>query len=107
MDRSRTAEDLYKEDPRYEVRSAGTAPYATTPVTRELLRWADRIFVMSEREDGHRTSLKLRFPDVVRPIVDLDIKDRWYRGDAELKRRLLKALEAYLGPPEKAGPAGG
>ena len=102
VDRSRTAEDLYREDPRYEVRSAGTAPFATTPVTRDLFRWADRVFVMCEREDRHQTHLKLRFPETDRTIVDLDVEDRWKRGDPELVRRLLKSLRRHLGAPQKA-----
>jgi protein-tyrosine phosphatase len=99
VDRSRTAEDLYRDDPRYEVRSAGTAPFAATPITRELLRWADRVFVMSEREDRHRTLLKLRFPDVNASAVDLDVEDRWKRGDPALVKRLLKKLRPHLGAP--------
>ena len=101
MDRSRTAEDLYRDDPRYEVLSAGLAPFATTPMSRELMQWADRVFVMCEREEQHRTLLKLRFPDVDRPVIDLDIEDRWYRGDPELARRMLKRLVPHLGPPLK------
>lgn len=82
--------------------SAGTAPFAMTPVTRELLLWADRVFVMCEREDRHRTLLKMRFPDVQRDVVDLDIEDRWGRGDPELVRRILKKIEPYLGAPRQA-----
>jgi protein-tyrosine phosphatase len=100
VDRSRTAEDLYRDDPRYEVRSAGTAPFATTPISRDLLQWADRIFVMCEREDRHQTHLKLRFPEMDRPIVDLDVEDRWTRGHPELVRRVLKSLKRHLGPPQ-------
>ena len=99
VDRSRTAEDLYRADPRYEVLSAGTGAFARTPVTREMLLWADRVFVMSEREDRHRTLLRLRFPEVERPVVDLDVEDRWRRGDPELVSRLLKKLVPHLGPP--------
>ena len=91
VDRSRTAEDLYAADPRYEVRSAGTAPFATRPLTRDLLQWADRIFVMCEREDRHSTQIKLRFPGVDRPVIDLDIEDRWVRGHPELVRRILRS----------------
>jgi predicted protein tyrosine phosphatase len=105
VDRSRTAEDLYRDDPRYEVRSAGTAPYATTPLDRELLQWADRVFVMCEQEDQHRTQIRLRFPDVDRPIVDLDVEDRWFRGDPELVRRLLRKLEPHLGRPQRGSDA--
>jgi predicted protein tyrosine phosphatase len=84
------------------VLSAGTAGFATTPVTRELLLWADRIFVMCERDDHHATLLKMRFPDVHREIVDLDVEDRWFRGDPELVRRILKRLVPHLGPPQRA-----
>jgi predicted protein tyrosine phosphatase len=101
VDRSRTAEDLYRDDPRYEVLSAGLAPFATTPMSRELMQWADRVFVMCEREEQHRTLLKMRFPDVDRSVIDLDIEDRWYRGDPELVRRMLKRLVPHLGQPRK------
>jgi predicted protein tyrosine phosphatase len=103
VDRSRTAEDLYRDDPRYEVLSAGLAPFASTPVTRDLLQWADRVFVMCEKEEQHRTLLRMRFPDVRRPVVVLDIEDRWYRGDPELVRRMLKSLGRHLGAPRKPG----
>ncbi len=101
VDRSRTAEDLYRDDPRFEVRSAGTAPFAKNPLTRELLHWADRVFVMCEKEDRHHTLIKLRFPDTNRPVVDLDVEDRWPRGDPELVRRVLKRLRPHLGAPRK------
>jgi predicted protein tyrosine phosphatase len=104
VDRSRTAEDLYRGDPRYEVLSAGVASFASTPVTRDLLLWADRVFVMCEREDRHQTLIKLRFPEIDRPVVDLDVEDRWRRGDPELVRRLLRRLAPHLGRPQRAEP---
>jgi protein-tyrosine phosphatase len=103
VDRSRTAEDLYRDDPRFEVKSAGTAPFAKNPLTRELLVWADRVFVMCEKEDRHQTLIKLRFPDTDRPVVDLDVEDRWARGHPELVRRVLRSLRPHLGPPRKKG----
>jgi predicted protein tyrosine phosphatase len=102
-DRSRTAEDLYREDPRYEVRSAGTAPFATTPIDPDLLRWADRVFVMCERLDQHHTQIRLRFPSVIRPVVDLDVEDRWPRDHPQLVELLLKKLIPHLGEPRKPG----
>jgi protein-tyrosine phosphatase len=100
VDRSRTAEDLYRHDERYEVRSAGVAPFATVVLTRDLLLWADRVFVMNEREDQHRTLIRIRFPDVDRPLVDLDVQDRWHRGDPELVRLLTRRLRPHLGAPQ-------
>jgi predicted protein tyrosine phosphatase len=99
IDRSRTAEDLYRADERYEVRSAGVAPFATVRLTRDLLLWADRVFVMNEREDQHRTLIRIRFPDVDRPLADLDIEDRWPRGDPALVALILRRLRPHLGPP--------
>jgi predicted protein tyrosine phosphatase len=102
-DRSPTAESLYCADPRYEVRSAGVAPFATTPITPELLVWADRVFVMNEREERHYTQIRHRFPSINRPTVDLDIEDLWPRGHPELVRRLLKKLTPHLGSPQTIG----
>jgi protein-tyrosine phosphatase len=102
VDRSRTAEDLYQDDDRYVVRSAGVAPFATVPLTRDLLLWADRVFVMNEREDRHRTLIRVRFPDVDRPIVDLDVRDLWRRGDPDLVTLLVRRLRPHLGAPRQA-----
>ena len=105
-DRSRTAEDLYQRDPRYRVLSAGVAPFATVPVTRELLLWANRIFVMNEREDRHHTAIKMRFPGIDRDIIDLNVADRWPRGDPELVALIKKRLEPHLGAPPEDADAG-
>ncbi len=102
IDRSRTAEDLYLHDSRYEVRSAGVAPFATVPLTRELLLWADRVFVLNEGEDQHRTIIRIRFPDGDRPIIDLDVEDRWRRGHPELVSLLRRRLRPHLGAPMSA-----
>jgi predicted protein tyrosine phosphatase len=99
IDRSRTAEDLYSRDARYEVRSAGVASFATVPLTRQLLLWADRVFVLNESEDQHRTIIRIRFPDVDRPIVDLDVEDRWRRGHPELVALLRRRLRPHIGAP--------
>lgn len=101
VDRSRTAEDLYRGDPRFEVLSAGVAPFATVRVTRDLLLWADRVFVMSESEDRHLTFLRVHFPEVDRPTVDLDVPDRWGRGHPKLKDLLLRRLRPHLGAPQE------
>lgn len=102
LDRSPTAHDLYADDPRYDVRSAGVAPFAAIPLTRELLLWADRVFVMNEREDQHRTLIRIRFPDVDRPVTDLAVRDLWHRGHPELVALLLRRLRPHLGPPRSA-----
>ena len=49
---------------------------------------------------GHHTQIKLRFPGTDRPVVDLDVEDRWVRGDPELIRRVLRSLRPHLGAPQ-------
>jgi predicted protein tyrosine phosphatase len=101
IDRSPTAESLYAGDPRYEVASAGTAPFASVPLSRPMLEWADRVFVMNEKTDRHVSEIRRRFPEVTRPIVDLDVEDLWYRGDPELVELLRERLEPHLGSPHR------
>jgi hypothetical protein len=48
--------------------------------------------------------IKLRFPEIDRPVVDLDVEDRWRRGDPELVRRLLRRLAPHLGRPQRDQP---
>ena len=55
---------------------------------------------MNEREDRHRTAIKMRFPGLDRDIIDLDVADRWPRGDPELVALLEKKLEPHLGVPQ-------
>jgi hypothetical protein len=52
-------------------------------------------------EDMYRTLIRIRFPDVDRPIVDLDVEDRWHRGDPELIARLARRLRPHLGAPAR------
>ncbi len=95
--RSRTGEDLYRGNPRYEVRSAGTDVYYAEPnecpLTDELLEWADIVFVM---EPYHREAIEERFLGRPGRVVVLDIEDRYSRGEPELVRLLQKRLSPYL-----------
>ncbi len=56
--RSPTAEQLFSTWPGVEVASAGLSDDADTPVSGELLEWADLIFVM---ERAQKTRLTRRF----------------------------------------------
>ena len=102
VDRSKTAEDLYENDPRFEVKSCGVAPFAQVVVTRELLDWADFVFVMNESEDHHVTAIRRRFPGLSKDVIDLDIEDRWKRGHPELARLIVSRLEPHIGKPQPA-----
>lgn len=72
--RSPTAEQVFTDWPGVEVASAGLDHDADQAVTPELLRWADRVFVM---ERSHRRKLSARFRAHLghARVVCLDIPD--------------------------------
>jgi predicted protein tyrosine phosphatase len=69
-----TAEQLFADWPGIETASAGLAPDADTPLTPELLAWADVVLVM---ERAHRARLSAKFGAHLRGkrIACLDIPD--------------------------------
>lgn len=93
--RSCTAETIWAADPRFRVRSAGTSPTATKQVTPELLRWADKIFVM---EKIHERFIIETFPstDVRDKIIVLGIPDFYYYMEPELISLLHEKVDPYL-----------
>ena len=91
--RSPTAEQVFSNRVGFEVASAGTDAAADTPVSPELIEWADVIFVM---ERAHRNRLMKRFKQHLKTkrIVCLDIPDEFEYMDPVL----MKLLEAKVGP---------
>lgn len=90
--RSLTAEKIYAEDERFEVKSAGTAEEANTAISKELLNWADAIVVM---EKAHRNHIRKMFPDVYKSkkIVCLYIADVYDYMQPELIAVLKESVE--------------
>ena len=73
--RSVTAEQLYRNDTRVEVRSAGVRSGASRRVSEKDLRWADVVFVM---ERDHKRRIATQFEGLELPRVDvLDIPDEF------------------------------
>ncbi len=98
--RSVTAERLYRNDPRLEVRSGGVRSGANRRVSEEDLQWADVVFVM-ERE--HKLWLTTRFEGLALPRIDvLEIPDEYECMDpklVEILRLLLDPeIDALIGP---------
>jgi predicted protein tyrosine phosphatase len=85
--RSPTAEQVFGAVPGIETCSAGLSPEADSPLTPELLAWADIIFVM---EKTQRALLSRAFSRHLRGkrVVCLDIKDDYEYMDPELIRLL-------------------
>ena len=91
--RSRTAEEMYRSDPRFEVASAGTASFATREVDGSLVKWADLVVVM---EEHHRERILRRFPKAAEKIICLHIPDIYYFMDPVLKKKIMKKFEKII-----------
>lgn len=93
--RSPTAQALYARDPHLEVRSAGIYGDAAVPLTRELLEWADLVFVM---ERNHRNKIRSRFEDLYqrKRIVCLYIPDEYDYMDPTLVRLISERVAPHL-----------
>jgi predicted protein tyrosine phosphatase len=92
--RSPTAEQVFSTRADIEVASAGTNKDAETPLTAEMVAWADVIFVM-ERE--HRNKLQRRFKRELRArLICLDIPDDYEFMDPVLIRLLENKVGRFL-----------
>ncbi|MBN8422319.1 MAG: protein tyrosine phosphatase [Verrucomicrobia bacterium] len=93
--RSPTAEKVYQNDPRVDVRSAGTSASARCRVSEKLLLWADLVIVM---EHAHRQRLRELFPEIVRElrIEVLDIPDDYEFMNPELVALIQERVEPLL-----------
>ena len=60
--RSLTAETIFKDNPAWDVRSAGTEEGARIKVTAGQLGWADVILVMEKR---HKERLRQTYPEAL------------------------------------------
>jgi predicted protein tyrosine phosphatase len=92
--RSPTAEQIFSTRADLEVASAGTNKDAETPLSGELVAWADIIFVM---EKEHRNKLQRRFKKQLRArLVCLDIPDDYEFMDPVLVRLLESKVGRFL-----------
>jgi len=97
--RSLTAQQLYRERPDLEVRSAGIAENAGMRLSRELVAWADQVFVFSKEQ---RKIIEARYPEAVegKPLVCLNLADRYQYKSPALIMALNQKLCPYLGAPD-------
>lgn len=96
--RSLTAEHLYRVRPDLEVRSAGTATFAKTQLTEELLKWADCVFVFDESQLEAIASRFAAAP-IHKEIICLGLPDTFEYKSPRLVVKLTAKLEPYLGRP--------
>lgn len=93
--RSPTAEQVFADWPGVETSSAGTNNDAENPLSRELVEWADIIFVM---ERAHRAKLQSRYRAALNGtrIVCLDIPDDYQFMDPRLVELLKAKVPRHL-----------
>ena len=94
--RSPTAEQVWRRDPRVNVRSAGTDASSRHVVSETDLAWADVVLVM---EDKHKSRLLAEHRALLRrkPMIVLDIPDDYRYMDPELVALLGAPVAALLG----------
>ena len=100
--RSYTAEVMFADSDRYQIRSRGVARDARVSLTEDDLDWADVVFVM---EKNHRNRIIKKFRDKARNkrIVCLYIDDIYGPMEASLIAELRFKLAPYLEIPEEMG----
>jgi predicted protein tyrosine phosphatase len=93
--RSPTAEALFRDDPRYEARSAGTENNARIKLTAGHVGWADMIFCM---EKQHAARVEERFAAELtdKPLIVLRIPDDFEFMDPALIDLLRSELSSHL-----------
>ena len=81
--RSPTAEEVFSEYDSVEAIGAGTNSDAETPVSGDLIEWADIVLVM---EKSHRNKISKKFKGLLKEkkLVVLDIPDNYERMQPEL-----------------------
>jgi predicted protein tyrosine phosphatase len=93
--RSPTAETVFSAYPGIEAMSAGTNNDATTPLSGDLIEWADVVFVM---EKAHRNKLMSKFKAAFKTkrLVVLDIPDGYEYMDPDLVHILKAKVPRYI-----------
>jgi predicted protein tyrosine phosphatase len=93
--RSPTAEQVFSAYPGIEAMSAGTNSCAETPVSPDLIDWADIVFVM---ENSHKNRLYKHFKPLFKTkrLVVLNIPDDYGYMDPDLVALLKARVHRYL-----------
>jgi predicted protein tyrosine phosphatase len=80
--RSRTAEHIFKNDNRFNIRSAGLSPKSERKISENDLNWADLVFVM---ETNQRAKIWEVYDHLELPNIEiLHIPDDYEFMDEEL-----------------------
>jgi len=97
--RSPTAEKVWRNHSKLNVRSAGTSPKAKKTINQKDVQWADIIFVMEKK---HKNRIVAEFTRMVdhKTIHVLDIPDEYRYMDDELVELVNLSVASILGLSE-------
>lgn len=92
--RSRTAEHIFKNDDRFNIRSVGLSPKSNRKISENDLNWANLVFVM---ETEHRVKIGNLYRHVDLPNIEvLNIPDDYEFMDEELIDILTEKINEAL-----------
>lgn len=92
--RSRTAEHIFKNDDRFNIRSAGLSPKSDRKISENDLNWADLVFVM---ETGQRAKIWGLYRHLELPTIEvLNIPDDYEFMNEELVEMLSDRINDTL-----------
>ena len=92
--RSRTAEFVFKNDNRFNIRSAGLSPKSDRKISENDLNWADLVFVM---ETGQRAKVRKLYRHLELPGIEiLNIADDYEFMNEELVEMLTGRINDTL-----------
>jgi predicted protein tyrosine phosphatase len=92
--RSRTAEYIFKNDSRFNIRSAGLSQKSERFLSEKDVIWSDLILAM---EDKHRARIRELYRDLnLPPIEILDISDDYEYRDQVLIKILEEKINSFL-----------
>ena len=88
--RSRTAEFIFKNDSRFNIRSVGVSPNSIRKITENDLNWSDLVLVM---ENEHKSKIKELFRKITNIKIEvLNIEDEFEFMDEELVIILTESI---------------
>lgn len=92
--RSRTAESIFKNDNRFNIRSVGLSPKSNRKISENDLNWADLVFVM---ESEQRSKIRELYKQLELPKIEvLNISDDYEFMNIELVQLLTERINETL-----------
>ena len=93
--RSPMAEAVFSQHERVDAIGAGTNSDAVTPVSGDLIEWADVILVM---EKSHKNKITKKYRDLLKGkrLIVLDIPDNYGYMDEDLIKMLKSKVHRFV-----------